>query len=295
MTSIPSHRSPPPPQAAAIAAFTASGVNVLATYPFDTLNKAMQRNPTYAYPQAFQYVLRTSEGALRPRNFYRGLAPALLESGLGRALLFSSVESIKRLLPAQWFETSREVVATVIFSGIRSTLVAPLERIKAIMQVDKNYATRSTFGCAKQLVREEGVMALWRGGAPNALRNFIRQPAYMGLRRYLTDLAQEKNATQSAPKFAVDMAIGSVSATAGEIVSYPLLTTMLRVQQSHQLNNGPKLGLGYTTRYAWYMWQSHGLRAFYNGLSLRIGGYIVGGALLNVGYEFMLERLNPKT
>jgi len=63
---------------------------------------------------------------------------------------------------------------------ISKTVVAPIERVKLLMQTQRENAKvtqpyKGSFDCFMRCLREEGVLALWRGNWVNVIRYFPTQ------------------------------------------------------------------------------------------------------------------------
>lgn len=78
--------------------------------------------------------------------------------------------------------------------AISKTVVAPMERVKLIMQteaenskVKKEYA--GSFDCFKRCIEEEGFLSLWRGNGVNVIRYFPTQALNFTFKDYFNSLS----------------------------------------------------------------------------------------------------------
>ena len=65
-------------------------------------------------------------------------------------------------------EGGRRLAAGALAGGLTRTLLAPLERVKLEMQL--NRATGAPLGVARSIVRAESMLGLWRGNLVNLFR-----------------------------------------------------------------------------------------------------------------------------
>jgi solute carrier family 25 (adenine nucleotide translocator) protein 4/5/6/31 len=128
---------------------------------------------------------------------------------------------------------------TVGFSGILAkTVVAPIERIKLLLQTQKvnsrieltkNY--KGARACIQEIIQKEGVMALWRGNTANVIRYFPNQAFNFALkdkiRRFLgistiPNGETQKNGQQKMVIFWNNFIAGSAAGVTTSFVTYPL-------------------------------------------------------------------------
>ncbi|KAA0148196.1 hypothetical protein FNF27_03148 [Cafeteria roenbergensis] len=202
--------------------------------------------------------------------------------------------------------------------AITKTSIAPLERIKILMQLegmthaaDRKYT--SLFQSLKTVLREEGVLSLWKGNGANVVRvvpvyalKFAFNDEFKAIvRRFRAEqsaaaVAAGGAATRTKLSFGERIAAGTMAGMFQIVVTYPLEVTRTR------LTLGPGLGLQYkgildcmrkTVR-------SEGLAGLYKGL----GPTILSGApyvgLQMTGYDTVknfatqfdaLSRVDEKT
>jgi solute carrier family 25 (mitochondrial adenine nucleotide translocator), member 4/5/6/31 len=78
------------------------------------------------------------------------------------------------------WEFERDLVAGAVMGGAVHTVVAPIERVKLLLQTqDGNVALlgrarrfRGFFDCVARTVRDEGVLSLWRGNGTAVIRYY---------------------------------------------------------------------------------------------------------------------------
>ena len=98
----------------------------------------------------------------------------------GTSMSVSDVQELRRKIP-RWQSFSLDFVLGGVIGGVSHTIVAPIERVKLILQTqDINVAMlgghhrkyRGFLDTVSTIVREEGVWALWRGNGTGVLRYY---------------------------------------------------------------------------------------------------------------------------
>lgn len=80
------------------------------------------------------------------------------------------------------------------FAGIISkTIVAPIERVKLLMQTERENAKLSKkyngiFDCFRRCIQEDGFISLWRGNWVNVVRYFPTQALSFSFKDYFNSL-----------------------------------------------------------------------------------------------------------
>jgi solute carrier family 25 (adenine nucleotide translocator) protein 4/5/6/31 len=78
------------------------------------------------------------------------------------------------------WEFKRDLAAGALMGGAVHTVVAPIERVKLLLQTQDGNAAllgrsrrfRGFFDCVARTVREEGVLSLWRGNGTAVIRYY---------------------------------------------------------------------------------------------------------------------------
>jgi len=173
------------------------------------------------------------------RGLYSGVAAPLVAVVPAFATMFWSYDLAKTVQlkyssensnTLHWQQTDLSLVQIAIaggFSGIPLALVlGPLERIKCLMQVNKN--RYNGFGdCARQVYREGGIRSVFRGTGMTMIRDVPGNAAYFAayefFRRKLTELSA--TSTGSAPNaktpIVVTLFAGGMAGVSNWIVAIP--------------------------------------------------------------------------
>jgi solute carrier family 25 (adenine nucleotide translocator) protein 4/5/6/31 len=88
--------------------------------------------------------------------------------------------SSEALRAGRAWEFKRDLAAGALMGGAVHTVVAPIERVKLLLQTQDGNAAllgrsrrfRGFFDCVARTVREEGVLSLWRGNGTAVIRYY---------------------------------------------------------------------------------------------------------------------------
>ncbi|CAL1286559.1 unnamed protein product [Larinioides sclopetarius] len=168
----------------------------------------------------------------------------------------------KEMQTGMWW---RHLVAGAIAGGVSRTCTAPLDRIKVFLQV-RGGEYSSIGSCLRHMLKEGGVVSLWRGNGVNVLKiapeTAIKFAAYEQLKSLIRgDLERE---LQIYERFLA----GSIAGVIAQSSIYPLevLKTRLALRKTGQYKG------------AWdavrKIYRTEGLRSFYKGYLPNLLGII---------------------
>lgn len=154
----------------AVASSVGSLVARCTCHPLDTIKSRMQAVGSEA---VYSSMYRTGVATVRAegvRGLYRGLGAAALVGTPAGVLYFTSYEASKRFLAAS--APSLPVGLSHFAAGMMAEAVAcvvfvPVDVVKERVQVHVDY--RSSWHCASETLRSEGLRALYRGYGPTLL------------------------------------------------------------------------------------------------------------------------------
>lgn len=106
-------------------------------------------------------------------------ARAGVEESIGRRRDGGRTEAEVAATRRVW-EFERDLVAGAVMGGAVHTVVAPIERVKLLLQTQDGNAAllgrarkfRGFFDCVARTVRDEGVLSLWRGNGTAVIRYY---------------------------------------------------------------------------------------------------------------------------
>ncbi|OQR91811.1 ADP/ATP translocase [Achlya hypogyna] len=191
-----------------------------------------------------------------------------------------------------------DLLAGGLAGVISQTAVAPIERVKLLLQVQATQAQRPITGLVDGLTwlaKEQGVASLWRGNGANVLRylptqalNFALKDKYKAL--FLSGVDKE----HAARFFVGNLAAGGAAGGTTLFFVYPLDFARTRL--------GADVGVGASRQYHG-LWdcltktvKSDGVTGLYRGLGVSITGIVVYRAAFFGGYDTARDLLltDPK-
>lgn len=81
----------------------------------------------------------------------------------------------------RWATFNRDLMAGAVMGGAVHTIVAPIERAKLLLQTQESNISilsgphrrfKGMLDCIRSIVKEEGVISLWRGNGSSVLRYY---------------------------------------------------------------------------------------------------------------------------
>ncbi|KAK0532003.1 hypothetical protein OC835_003479 [Tilletia horrida] len=110
------------------------------------------------------------------RGIYRGLGPVMLRQGANSSVRFGTYSTLKNLVqgsarPGQSLPGGITFAIGAVAGVVTVYTTMPFDVIKTRMQsLEARTRYRNMFNCAAVTLREEGVLAFWRGATPRLAR-----------------------------------------------------------------------------------------------------------------------------
>jgi solute carrier family 25 (adenine nucleotide translocator) protein 4/5/6/31 len=196
----------------------------------------------------------------------------------------------------------RDVVAGASAGAFSKTVMAPIERVKLLLQlqgsVQGSVGGTTAYQVAWHIYREEGILAFWRGNLPNCLRtagqaalNFALMDYYKTvavspflagtiIQRRTTSLQQIERRRQFMASFISGGMAGGTATT----VLYPVefLRTRLAMDQGRSVETRKYRGMRHVLTSTL---RADGLRGLYQGYGIAVSGGILFRLLYLGGYD----------
>ncbi|KAJ6750311.1 hypothetical protein OIU85_000900 [Salix viminalis] len=138
------------------------------TYPLDVLRLRLAVEPGYRTMSEIALTMLREEGAA---SFYYGLGPSLLGIAPYIAVNFCIFDLVKKSLPEKYQQKTQSSLLTAVVSSAVATLTCyPLDTVRRQMQM-KGTPYKSVLDAIVGIVQRDGVIGLYRGFVPNALKN----------------------------------------------------------------------------------------------------------------------------
>lgn len=262
-----------PPIVSIISGGIAGGVEAAATYPFEFAKTRVQ--------------LRTEKGAIQPRNpflvvlnvykkegyraLYKGCG-ALVVGSVGKdAVRFLSFDTVKNAFKDK--ETGalsplRNMLAGMSAGVLASILaVTPTERVKTALIDDARHSKQytSTIHCIKQILKEDGMIGLYRGFAGTTMKQASATSFRMGSYNIIKDFEEARQIPQNT---ATNFANGAVAGVITTLATQPFDCIKTRSQAAQVTTTMQAISS---------IWLDDGIRGFWRGTVMRLGRTVFAG------------------
>ncbi|XP_010451978.1 PREDICTED: thylakoid ADP,ATP carrier protein, chloroplastic [Camelina sativa] len=142
--------------------------STLITYPLDVLRLRLAVEPGYRTMSQVALNMLREEGLA---SFYKGLGPSLLSIAPYIAINFCVFDLVKKSLPEKYQQKTQSSLLTAVVAAAMATGTCyPLDTIRRQMQL-KGTPYKSVLDAFSGIVAREGVIGLYRGFVPNALKS----------------------------------------------------------------------------------------------------------------------------
>ncbi|EOA20744.1 hypothetical protein CARUB_v10001070mg [Capsella rubella] len=142
--------------------------STLITYPLDVLRLRLAVEPGYRTMSQVALNMLREEGVA---SFYNGLGPSLLSIAPYIAINFCVFDLVKKSLPEKYQQkTQSSLLTAVVAAAIATGTCYPLDTIRRQMQL-KGTPYKSVLDAFSGIIEREGVIGLYRGFVPNALKS----------------------------------------------------------------------------------------------------------------------------
>ncbi|KAJ6742294.1 SOLUTE CARRIER FAMILY 25 [Salix viminalis] len=138
------------------------------TYPLDVLRLRLAVDPGFRTMSEVALTMLREEGVA---SFYYGLGPSLLSIAPYIAVNFCIFDLVKKSLPEKYQQKTQSSLLTAVVSAAVATLMCyPLDTVRRQMQMKGN-PYKSVLDAFPGIMQRDGVIGLYRGFVPNALKN----------------------------------------------------------------------------------------------------------------------------
>ncbi|OMO85071.1 Endoplasmic reticulum-adenine nucleotide transporter [Corchorus capsularis] len=138
------------------------------TYPLDVLRLRLAVEPGYRTMSEVALTMLREEGFA---SFYYGLGPSLLGIAPYIAVNFCIFDLVKKALPEEYRQKTQASLLTAVVSAACATLTCyPLDTVRRQMQM-RGTPYKSVLEAIPGIIERDGVIGLYRGFLPNALKN----------------------------------------------------------------------------------------------------------------------------
>lgn len=287
----------------------ASGVSsAILLQPADLLKTRVQQSRSSSLLPVLRSILASPNPAAK---LWRGTLPSALRTGFGSALYFSTLSSFRQLVAnnqAKLSITSLSIADGVLprsssvlpklsntqnmFTGATARVFAgfilmPFTVIKVRFESDL-YAYKSLVGASRDIISKEGFKGFFTGFGATA----VRDAPYAGLYVVFYEMSKKRlnasfDASTAGTAAAMNASSGVIAAGLATAITNPFDAVKTRLQlMPAKYGNMVK-----ATR---TMLKEDGLKAFFDGLGLRMGRKAISSALEWTVYEELIGRAEKR-
>lgn len=186
----------------------------------------------------------------------------------------------------------KDLAAGGVAGGISKTVVAPIERVKLLLQVQHASTQikpedqyKGIVDCFTRVSRDQGVLSLWRGNLANVIRYFPTQALNFAFKDIYKQMFVPKSRQEMGfwPFFFGNLASGGAAGATSLLFVYPLDFARTRL--------GADVGKGKTRQFTGLgncimtIFKTDGLKGLYTGFGVSMQGIIVYRAAFFGGYD----------
>lgn len=184
-----------------------------------------------------------------------------------------------------------DLAAGGVAGGVSKTVVAPIERVKLILQtqdantqiaLDKRY--KGIWDVFRRLPSEQGVSSFWRGNMVNVIRYFPTQALNFAFKdKYKKFFVRHNPKTDFWKFFAGNLASGGAAGATSLLFVYPLDFARTRLA-ADMGSKGARQFTGLSNCVS-TIYKKDGAAGLYKGFGVSVGGIIVYRAAFFGGYD----------
>ncbi|WVQ79239.1 hypothetical protein IAT38_001335 [Cryptococcus sp. DSM 104549] len=273
----------------------------LVCHPLDTIKVRMQlsksRKAKGLKPLGFFATGRQIAARETPLGLYKGLGAVVSGIVPKMAIRFASFEVYKGWLanPDGTISGKATFLAGLGAGATEAVaVVTPMEVIKIRLQAQQHSLAdpldvpryRNAAHAAFTIIREEGIMTLYRGVSLTALRQATNQgvnfTAYQQFKKWAMEWQPRYAEAGQLPSWQT-MVLGLVSGAMGPFSNAPIDTIKTRIQKASHVEG--ETALSRMIKVASEMFKNEGAAAFYKGITPRVLRVAPGQAIVFTVYE----------
>lgn len=252
-------------------------------YPLDVVKTRQQLDSTGAYSGTIKCIKKIikDEGFSR---LYKGISAPILMEAPKRATKFAANDEWGKIYRnAFGMPTMNQPLAILTGATAGATesfVVVPFELVKIKLQ-DRTSKFNGMGEVVKHIVKNDGVLGLYRGLEPTLWRHVVWNAGYFGcIFQVRTVMPKPKTTTD---KTMVDMASGAIGGTFGTLLNTPFDVVKSRIQA------------GNTNKYVWSLpslvtiAKEEGPAALYKGFIPKVLRLGPGGGILLVVFTACMD------
>ena len=182
-----SSRTPTPQLSVRTKSLVAGSVSGMASvvvcHPLDTIRTRLQLSSRRFH--GFYHCVKQTVQQESMRGLYKGFLPPFWSQGIYKAVIFTTSSTLRQdvlphvaILQPVLTPTLTSLVAGAVAGGVNAFLVTPVELVRNRLQVQydtqvESQRYRGAGHCIRQVVRSEGLTALWKGLTTTVVRDSL--------------------------------------------------------------------------------------------------------------------------
>ena len=263
-----------------IAGTLAGGAEIISTIPFEVIKTQMQLHPT-----KYNGMIHTGKTIVKAHgitSLYSGLPVLLFQVSSKVGFRFSVFEQFKKRLSDKDGNLSNKnkVISGFTTGLLEGTLITtPTERIKVLQQnqlykTGGNTVTQSGIQIARSIIKEKGILTLWKGLGPTVTRQCVNTGARLSLYDNVRRTVQ--NNTPAVLNNNVGIISGGIVGFIGAILTQPIdvVKSYTQANNDNVLTNMKRIN-------------KLGIVGFYQGLRPRLYRMTLSQAITFGTYEYV--------
>ena len=229
------------------------------------------------------------------QSFWKGLSPLLVMSVPLTVIYYTAYDTLKFMLGFRPNATNFAAIGAPMLAGCISrtmsvTVIAPLELVRTKLQSRENYRYSELFPTIRNVVKQEGILSLWRGLSPMLLRDVPFSMIYwLGFEQFKVMLLTRMEYSPMVPFLA-----GSVSGAIAAALTTPLdvVKTHMQVELGETMATTGRtlsLGTGSMGEVMQKVVMQHGYKGLFAGFVPRCVKVAPACAIMITSYEMCKE------
>jgi solute carrier family 25 citrate transporter 1 len=278
-----------PPIISLVSGGIAGGVEGAVTYPFEFAKTRVQLQREHGYrPPRNPYSVVTNvyrtEGL---RALYKGCGALVVGSVAKDAVRFLSFDTVKNAFkdPATGTLTPARNMLAGMAAGVVASVcaVTPTERLKTALIDDARVEHRykSTLHAIRTIIRDDGLMGMYRGFAGTTLKQASATSFRMGSYNIIKDFEVTRGVKQNT---GINFLNGAIAGIITTLLSQPFDTVKTRSQSAKATT---------TMQAVRSIWSDGGVRAFWRGTVMRLSRTVFSGGVLFTTAEGVTKVITP--
>jgi solute carrier family 25 (adenine nucleotide translocator) protein 4/5/6/31 len=209
---------------------------------------------------------------------------------------------VKRTLQDQAIHFSKDLLAGGVSAAVSKSVVAPIERVKLLLQVQASSTQikpenqyKGIIDAFRRIPAEQGISSFWRGNFSNVIRYFPTQALNFAFKDRYKQLFQHWDAKTDFWKFfAGNLASGGAAGATSLLFVYPL--DFARTRMAVDVGTGANRQFTGLANCLSTIYKKDGFRGLYQGFNISVAGIIMYRAAYFGGFDTAKSMLlkDPK-